>query len=319
MVREKLGPILADEKIRKIGQNIKYDMLILENAKMPLKGVYFDTMVASYCLFADRRSHSMDNMARDFLNYETVPISALIGKGKNQLTFDMVDTQSACDYAAEDADITFQLYEYLRKQLDDKDDIKKLFEDVEMPLLYVLFVMEHNGVSLDVKLLKDMSVTLSETLEGITEQIYKLAGRVFNIDSTKQLSDVLFDELGLESIKSGKTTRSTDAGVLDQLSDQHDIIPLIQQYRQIVKLKNTYVDKLGELINPRTNRVHASFNQTITATGRLSSSDPNLQNIPIRTELGRKIRAAFVPGKEGRLYSKCRLFPDRTSAAGPFF
>jgi DNA polymerase-1 len=295
MVREKLGPILADEKIKKIGQNIKYDMLILASAKMPVKGVYFDTMVASYCLATDRRSHSMDNMARDYLNYETIPISALIGKGKNQLTFDMVDTATAAEYAAEDADVTWLLYEHLVKRLDKEPEIKKLFEEVEMPLVSVLFQMEYNGVSLDVKLLKDMSVTLSETLEGITEKIYELAGRVFNIDSPKQLAGVLFDELGLKSVKSGKTSRSTDASVLEALSAEHEIAPQVLQYRQIVKLKNTYVDKLGELINARTNRVHASFNQTITATGRLSSSDPNLQNIPIRTELGRKIRAAFVP------------------------
>lgn len=305
-VRQKLAPIFADEKIKKVGQNIKYDMLVLSNAKMPLNGVYFDTMVASYCLFADRRSHSMDNMARDFLNYETIPISTLIGKGKNQLTFDMVDTVAACEYAAEDADVTFRLYEYLKPKLEESPDIEKLFEQVEMPLVSVLFRMEHNGVSLDVKLLRGMSVTLSDALEEITEKIFEQSGRVFNIDSTKQLAEVLFDDLGLESIKSGKTSRSTDSSVLEQLSDRHDIIPLIQQYRQIVKLKNTYVDKLGELINLRTNRVHASFNQTITATGRLSSSDPNLQNIPIRTELGRRIRAAFVPEQE----SDCILAAD---------
>jgi DNA polymerase-1 len=207
----------------------------------------------------------------------------------------MVDTTTAAEYAAEDADVTWLLYEHLAKRLDKEPELKKLFEEVEMPLVSVLFQMEYNGVSLDVKLLKDMSVTLSETLEGITEKIYELAGRVFNIDSPKQLAGVLFDELGLRSVKSGKTSRSTDASVLEALSSEHEIAPQVLQYRQIVKLKNTYVDKLGELINSRTDRVHASFNQTITATGRLSSSDPNLQNIPIRTELGRKIRAAFVP------------------------
>ena len=298
IVRGKLAPILADDRIRKIGQNIKYDMLILNNARMPVGGVYFDTMVASYVLAADRRSHGMDAMAKDFLNYEPIPISALIGKGKNQLTFDLVDTETAAQYAAEDADVTFLLYEYLSARLNSQPVLKKLFEEVEMPLVSVLAKMELNGVSLDTKLLRDMSSSMTDMVEKLTEQIYAQAGMIFNIDSTKQLGEVLFDRLGLKSIRSGKTARSTDAAVLEQLNGEHDIIPLIIQYRQLVKLMNTYVDKLGALINPRTERVHASFNQTITATGRLSSSNPNLQNIPIRTELGRKIRSAFVPANK---------------------
>ena len=295
IVRKKIAPVLADEKIKKIGQNIKYDMLILHNAQMPLKGIYFDTMVASYCLAADRQSHSMDMMAKDYLDYEPIPISALIGKGKNQLTFDMVDTQAAAEYAAEDADVTLQLYEYLSAQLETQPGIKKLFDEVEMPLVSVLAQMERNGVSLDVRLLRDMSLTITEDVEHLKEDIYAQVGTVFNIDSTKQLSEVLFDRLGLTSLKMGKTTRSTDASVLEQIKGEHVIVGLILQYRQLVKLKNTYVDKLGKLINPRTDRVHASFNQTVTATGRLSSSGPNLQNIPVRTELGRKIRSAFIP------------------------
>ncbi len=297
-VRQKLSPILADEKIKKLGQNIKYDMLVLANAGMPLKGVYFDTMVASYCMADYRRSNSMDAMALDFLDYECVPLSALIGKGKNQLTFDMVDTTTAAEYAAEDADITLQLYEYLKQQLDKEPTIKKLFEDVEMPLVPVLAQMELNGVSLDVQLLKKMSVELADTLGEVTEKVYSYAGRVFNIASPKQLAEILFDHLGLKSLRTGKASRSTDAGVLEQLRDQHDIIELVLEYRTLSKLQNTYVDKLGALINPKTQRVHASFNQTITTTGRLSSSNPNLQNIPIRTELGRKIRSAFVPAKK---------------------
>ena len=295
MVRQKLGPILADEKIKKIGQNIKYDMLILHNSGLELGGVYFDTMVASYCLAGERRSHSMDAMAKDFLNYEPVPISSLIGKGKNQLTFDMVALEAAADYAAEDADVTLLLYEYLSAKLANEPEIKKLFTEVEMPLVAVLARMEINGVSLDIGLLKRMSHSIAEKLAQASDKIYEYAGGVFNIDSPKQLAEVLFDRLGLESVRSGKTTRSTDAAVLEYLSGQHEIIPFLLEYRQMVKLKNTYVDKLGQLINPRTNRVHASFNQTITATGRLSSSNPNLQNIPIRTELGKKIRSAFIP------------------------
>jgi DNA polymerase-1 len=294
-VRDKLKGILTDEKVKKVGQNIKYDLNILRNAGLAVRGICFDTMVASYCLDAERRGHSLDVMAGDFLGYDTIAISSLIGKGRNQLTFDMVDTAAATEYAAEDADITFRLYEYLKARLQRQPAIEKLFEEVEMPLVSVLAEMEYAGVSLDVKLLKKMSHELNEMVEALKENIYEKAGGVFNIDSPKQLSEVLFDRLGLTSVRTGKTLRSTDAAVLEQLQYQHNVVPLILEYRQLVKLQNTYVDKLGQLINPRTNRVHASFNQTVTATGRLSSSDPNLQNIPIRTELGRKIRRAFVP------------------------
>jgi len=294
-IRHELAPILADEKVKKIGQNIKYDMLVLQNAAMPVKGIYFDTMVASYCLDPGRSSHSLDQMALDFLNYECVPISALIGKGKNQLTFDMVDTAAASEYAAEDADITFQLYKYFENRLEKEPLLAKLFYELEMPLVSVLAAMEYNGVSLDTRLLRAMSEEINEVLNKVTDQIYEQAGSVFNIDSPKQLSEILFDKLELKSLRVGKAGRSTDAAVLEQLADQHPIIELIIQHRMLSKLKNTYVDKLGLLINPRTERVHASFNQTITATGRLSSSDPNLQNIPIRTELGSKVRSAFIP------------------------
>lgn len=297
-VRDKLSPIMADENIKKIGQNIKYDLLIMHNASMHVKGVYFDTMVASYCLAAQRRSHSMDNMAADYLKYECVPISDLIGKGRNQRCFDEVDTANACEYAAEDADITLQLYQYLQKQLDANENIKKLFYELEMPLVEVLADMEINGVSIDIKVLKGMSTDINNDIEDISEKIFELAGERFNIDSPKQLGEILFDKLGLQSIKKGKAGRSTDASVLEQLSEEHNIAALVLEYRMLAKLKNTYVDKLGAIINPKTNRVHASFNQTITITGRLSSSDPNLQNIPIRTELGRKIRSAFVPEKD---------------------
>jgi DNA polymerase-1 len=297
-VRSKLSPLLADENVKKIGQNIKYDLLVLKNAGIPVKGVYFDTMVASYCLDPERESHSLDNMALDFLNYQGIPISSLIGKGKNQLTFDMVDTTAACEYSAEDADITFQLYLYLKDRLEKEPDLKKLFEEVEMPLVSVLATMEYNGVSLDTALLRKMSGEINDSLKTVTGKIYEHAGMVFNIDSPKQLSEILFKRLNLPPVRSGKSGLSTDAAVLDELADQHPIIEQILYYRTLSKLQNTYVDKLGSLINPRTGRVHASFNQTITTTGRLSSSDPNLQNIPIRTELGRKIRAAFVPAKK---------------------
>jgi DNA polymerase-1 len=293
-----LAPIFADPKRYKIGQNLKYDMLILENAGMPLAiapGGAFDTMVASYCLHADRSSHSMDAMAKDYLNYEPIPISELIGKGKNQITFDRVDTAAACEYSAEDADVTYQLWQYLSARLDAQPSLKKLFEEVEMPLVSVLARMEFNGVSLDTDLLGKMSKSIKKQVEQLTDKIFAIAGLPFNIDSTKQLGEVLFDRLGLQSVRQGKTQRSTDADVLDQLSGQHPIVPLLLEYRQLVKLQNTYIDKLPLLVNPKTQRVHASFNQTVTATGRLSSSDPNLQNIPIRTEVGKQIRSAFVP------------------------
>ena len=297
-VRSKLSPLLADENVKKIGQNIKYDLLVLRNAGIPVKGVHFDTMVASYCLDPERESHSLNQMALDFLNYQCIPISALIGKGKNQLTFDMVDTTAACEYSAEDADITFQLYIYLKERLEKEPELKKLFEQVEMPLVSVLATMEYNGVSLDTVLLRKMSGEINEALKTVTKQIYELAGSVFNIDSPKQLSEILFKRLNLPPVRIGKAGLSTDAAVLEQLADQHPIIEQILYYRTLSKLQNTYTAKLGTLINPRTGRVHASFNQTVTTTGRLSSSDPNLQNIPIRTELGRKIRAAFVPAKK---------------------
>jgi len=293
-VRKALGEVLADPAIRKIGQNLKFDLLVLRNAGLPVKGVHFDTMVASYCLDPLRR-HGLDAMARDFLDYEPIPISDLIGKGAKQITFDRVDTAVACEYAAEDADVTWQLYEYLRPRLEAEPAIRQLFEEVEMPLVEVLAAMEYNGVSLDAGLLRNMSGELAEAIDKLTAAIYAQAGTEFNIDSPKQLGEVLFDRLGLASTRIGKTGRSTDAAVLEELVDEHPIVEMVLQYRGLTKLKRTYLDALGSLIHPRTGRVHASFNQTVTATGRLSSSDPNLQNIPIRTELGSKIRAAFVP------------------------
>ena len=309
-VRNLVGPILADAEKFKVAQNLKYDYLVLENARMPVAvadGKVFDTMVASYCLHADRSSHGMDAMARDYLGYEAIPISELIGKGKKQITFDQVETASACQYTAEDADVTWRLYEYLSKHLDAMPQIKELFETVEMPLVTVLAKMEYHGVSLDTALLRKMSNDMTDAADTLTDQIYALAGVPFNIDSPKQLAEILFDRLGLRSLKKGKSAqRSTDAGVLEQLKNDHEIVALILEYRQIVKLKNTYTDKLGHLINPKTDRVHASFNQTVTATGRLSSSDPNLQNIPIRTEMGRQIRSAFIAADK----SGCILSAD---------
>lgn len=306
VVKAKLGPLLSDVKLKKVGQNIKYDLLILRNAGLPLNGVVFDTMIASYCLDPGRPSNSMDVLARDLLNYQCVSISELIGKGKKQVTFDMVDTAAACEYAAEDADITLRLYLNLKERLEGEPRLLELFESVEMPLLFVLADMEAAGVSLDIHILRDMSHHIAALLEAEVEAIYEQAGVSFNIDSPKQLAEILFDKLGLTPVRRGKTGRSTDAAVLEQLAAAHPIVAHVRQYRQLSKLRNTYVDKLGALINPRTERLHTSFNQTVTATGRLSSSDPNLQNIPIRTELGRQIRSAFVAGTAER----CLLSAD---------
>ena len=298
-VRALLGPILADAGVRKVGQNIKYDGLVLRNAGMPLEGVTFDTMVASYCLDPLRLSHSMDSLALDYLTYRCIPITDLIGTGRNRRTFDLVDTTVACDYSAEDADVTFQLYEFLRRRLDEDPPLKGLFEQVEMPLVPVLAEMEFQGVAVNAPFLRGLGGRIHEALTQVTDRITRLAGGAFNVDSPRQLAEVLFDRLGLPTGRVGKTGRSTDAAVLEELADAHPIIAPVLEYRQLSKLKNTYVDKLGSLIHPRTGRVHTSFNQTVTATGRLSSSDPNLQNIPIRTDLGKEIRSAFVAQAPG--------------------
>lgn len=281
LVRRELAPVLADETVRKVGQNLKYDMLVLRNAGMPLGGIHFDTMVASYVLDPERMAHSLDSLALDLLNYECIPIVHLLGKGKNQITFDLVDFEPACEYAVEDADITWQLYRVLEDRLKQEPTIEKLFYEVEMPLVSVLAEMEWNGVGIDTALLRQMSVELDEAIRVVAEQVYEQAGTVFNIDSPKQLGEVLFDRLKLKSGRVGKTGRSTDAEVLEHIREQHPIADLVLEYRALGKLKNTYVDKLVAIIHPRTNRVHTSFNQTVTATGRLSSSNPNLQNIPI--------------------------------------
>ena len=290
-IRKPLGKILADENIKKVGQNLKYDMPVLANAGMPLSGAVFDTMIASYVLDASRNSNSMDNMAKDYLGYECVPISELIGTGKKQRTFDTVETTVAGEYSAEDADITWQLYEYLRPRLEAVEDLHKLFTDLEMPLMHVLVKMETNGVSLDTAMLRRMSQEIGTRLDELVDKIHAQCGHKFNLDSPKQLSEILFDRLSLPQI----SKRSTDADVLEKLADFHPVIADILEYRQLTKLKGTYLDKLPVMVNRRTGRLHASFNQTVAATGRLSSSNPNLQNIPVRSEIGRKIRSAFVP------------------------
>ena len=298
LVRKKLASVFADESVKKIGQNVKYDLIVLKQVGIEVAGVHFDTMIASFVLDPVRRSHGMNALARELLDYEPIPIVDLIGKGRNQITIDQVDPQRVCEYAAEDADVTWRLYEVLSKQLADSP-FEKLFFETEMPLVEVLAQMECNGIALDTDILAKMSNTMAQRMTQLTRKIHGHAGHEFNIDSTRQLANVLFDEQGLPVIRKTKTGRSTDADTLEALKRTTDnpIPPLVLEYRELAKLKGTYVDTLPEMICEPTGRIHASFNQTGAITGRLSSSDPNLQNVPVRTEAGRQIRSAFVVGR----------------------
>ena len=290
-----LKPILEDDKIQKCGQNLKYDLQVLHTAGIDLRGVSFDTMIASYLLHPERRGHGMDALAKELLGHKTIPIRALIGKGKEEISLLDVDLPRLADYAAEDADITWRLYEKLKPAID-ASPMKRLYYDVELPLVEVLAGMEFSGVRLDVELLRSISGTMAERIVDLREQIYKAAGREFVVDSPKQLGEILFDELGFRVVKKTKTSRSTDAAVLTTLAAEtdHPLPRLVLEYRELAKLKGTYVDPLPQLVSERSGRLHASFHQTVAATGRLSSSDPNIQNIPVRTEQGREIRKAFV-------------------------
>jgi len=299
-VRQTLGPIFANAKIRKCGQHVKFDVRVLKNIGIEVAGIDFDTMLASFVLDATRRSHGMDWLSMEFLKYRPIPIEDVIGKGRDQRTFAQVPTDRACEYAAEDADVTWRLRVVLEKALTDPE-LKSLFTDVEMPLSGILAEMEHTGIALDTNLLGRISNEMADRLNTLREDIYQAAGHPFNIDSTKQLAEVLFDERKLRVVKRTKTGRSTDAEVLETLAvETNDPIPkLLLEHRELSKLKGTYVDALPEMIAPRTGRVHPSFHQTVAVTGRLSCSDPNLQNIPVRTETGSQIRRAFVPGESG--------------------
>ncbi len=296
-IRREIGPVLGDPEAEKIGQNVKYDLLALRAAGIAVRGVTFDCMIASFVLDSTRRSHGMDFLAESLLGYKPIPITDLIGRGSDQITLDQVDVNRVCEYAAEDADVTWRLWEVLRPQIDAAPSCR-LFHETEMPLVEVLAEMEWNGVSLDTKLLGEMSRELTSRMMELTRRVHEAAGRPFNIDSPKQLGEVLFDELKFRVIHKTKTARSTDAETLETLAAEtdHPLPGLVLEYRELTKLKSTYIDALPTFINARTGRVHASFHQTGAVTGRLSSSDPNLQNIPIRTELGRRIRKAFVPG-----------------------
>jgi DNA polymerase-1 len=294
-----LKPILENSRTTKIGHNIKYDILVLSRYEIEVGGPLVDTMVASYILRADAR-HNMDDAAKEYLQYKTVSYTDLTGSGKDQKQIREVGLPSLSDYSCEDADITFRLYETMKSKLE-KLGMYHLCEELEFPLVAVLARMEQAGVAIDVEFLREMSKNLEGQLASLIKDIHKLAGGPFNINSTQQLGDVLFNKLKLPPVRKTKTGFSTDVGVLEALQHQHPVIDKLLEYRQLTKLKSTYVDALPQLCNTETGRVHTSFNQTIAATGRLSSSDPNLQNIPIRTEIGRSIREAFIPGRKGNL------------------
>ena len=292
-----LKPVFENAHIKKANQNVKYDVLVLRCVGIHVVGIDGDSMVADYLLHAGERSHNLDEITRRYLKHENTPISDLIGKGKAQLTMDMVPVEKVRDYACEDADAAFRLVQILEAELE-TEGLFKLYQDLEVPLIDVLAEMEYNGVLIDTENLRKLSGEMDLTLRQVEGEVQTLAGRDFNLASPKQLREILFDEMRLPVQKRTGTTSepSTDQESLEKLAALgHELPKKIIEHRQIAKLKGTYVDALPELVNPRTGRVHTSFNQVVTSTGRLSSSDPNLQNIPSRTDQGRQIRQAFVP------------------------
>ncbi len=299
IVHEQLGPIFANPSIRKCGQNVKFDMVVLHGAGIEVAGVDFDTMLASFVQDSSRRSHGIDGLAAEVLGYRKIRTEDVIGTGRKQVRFDEVPVERVSPYACEDADIAWRLREALEKRFTEPE-LLALFRDVETPLVTVLAEMEYRGVTVDVDLLAKISGQMADRLADLEREIHDIAGRPFNLNSTQQLAEILFDVRKLRVIKFTKTGRSTDAEVLDTLSTETDdpIPKLLLEYRELTKLKGTYVDALPEMVHPKTNRIHPIFNQTGAVTGRLSCSEPNLQNIPIRTDAGAQIRKAFIPGND---------------------
>jgi DNA polymerase-1 len=292
-VLNKLKPFLEDAKYSKIGHNIKYDLEVLKRSGVDINGIGFDTMIASYLLNPSASGHKLDDVAFKYLQRQMIPIKDLIGIGAKQIPMSQVPVEKVSDYACEDADTTLHLKYILEPQLVEHD-LEEIFSNLELPLIPVLADMEMAGVKIDTEFLRKLSIDYEKNLQEMTEQIYELAGGEFNINSPKQLGEVLFDKLKLPKSKKTKTGYSTDENVLNTLARHHELPALILEYREFAKLKSTYTDALIDLINPHTGRLHTSFNQAVTATGRLSSSNPNLQNIPVRTERGREIRRAFI-------------------------
>ena len=301
-VLSRLKDAFENKAIKKTGQNIKYDMLVLDRCGLAVRGVLFDTMIASYLLNPGKTSHSLDALALEYLNYKTTTYSDITGTGKKQISFAEVDIAVASRYSGEDADIALRLEQTLLPQLE-KQGLLKLFREIEMPLMEVLADMEKAGVKIDAVFLKSMSTRLGKDIHDVETTVYELAGSEFNINSPKQLAEILFNKLQLTPTKRTKTGYSTNVDVLEELAHYHPLPAEILKYRSLAKLKSTYVDALPAMINPRTGRLHTSFNQTVAATGRLSSSDPNLQNIPIRTDVGREIRRAFIAPQGASLLS----------------
>jgi len=298
IVAEALRPILEDPTVAKIGQNLKYDIVVLRSVGIRLAGVAFDTMVASYLLDAGERSHNLDQLASRYLDHTTIKIDSLIGKGKNQKRMDEAPVADVATYAAEDADLPLRMHSILSERLL-AEGLTELNDSVETPLIEILADMEYIGVCVDPERLHELSEKYGAKLKMLAAEIEEMAGHPLNIGSPKQLRELLFEELGLPVIKKTKTGASTDASVLEQLAEKHPLPAKIVEHRQYSKLLNTYVDALPTMIHPETKRVHASFNQVVAATGRLSSSSPNLQNIPVRTAEGREIRSAFRAGPRG--------------------
>lgn len=293
-----LKPVLENPAIQKVGQNFKYDLTIFARNGINVQGVAFDTMLESYVLNSTGR-HNMDDLAKRYLGHQTISFEEIAGKGKNQLTFNQIPLEQAAEYAAEDADVTMKLQQVLWKKLSKEPTLEKLFKEMELPLLGVLSRMERRGVLIDSDALFLQSNEIANRLSELEEQAYVLAGQPFNLASTKQLQEILFDKLGLPVIqKTPKGAPSTNEEVLEELAFSHELPKVLVEHRGLSKLKSTYTDKLPQMVNSQTGRVHTSYHQAVTATGRLSSSDPNLQNIPIRNEEGRRIRQAFI-AREG--------------------
>jgi DNA polymerase I len=293
---EQLKPILEDREVKKVGQNLKYEWIILKRHGILLQGIDCDTMIASYLLNPTKHNHNLSDIAREYLDRTVMDYKEVAGTGGKAVTLDQVDPEKVKDYSCEDADVALQLSLILLPKLKEEGS-KDLFDNVEIPLITILSKMEMNGVKIDIDLLNEFSKEIESQLQQKIERIYGMAGEIFNINSSQQLGKILFDKLKLPVVKKTKTGYSTDVDVLTKLSLQHDLPLEILGYRNLSKLKSTYIDALPKLIHPKTGRIHTSYNQTVTATGRLSSSDPNLQNIPIRAEEGSRIRQAFIPEK----------------------
>ena len=308
-----LKPLLEDPRQHKVGQNLKYDMSVLANHDIELRGIAYDTMLESYVLNAGVGRHDMDSLAERHLNHRTIHFEDIAGKGARQLTFDQIPLEQAGPYAAEDADVTLRLHQAMWPQLEEEPSLRRVLTDIEVPLVSVLSRMERTGVRLDGKMLARQGAELAKRMHDLEQQAFAIAGRSFNIGSPKQIGQIFFEELQLPVIaKTPKGAPSTAESVLQELAEQgHELPQVILQHRGLAKLKSTYTDKLPELVNPETGRLHTSYHQAVAATGRLSSSDPNLQNIPVRNDEGRRIRRAFVPEPGWRMlaadYSQIEL------------